>query len=108
MSNDLLFSVLPRNTRPTIKPDERLKKVDKSKRGEQLNEDEKEQHESVHHVDDDAQRALHKRVEERTGSKQEENSQHAKKQPSKDEPQSPDSEEDTAESKSIKHLDIYI
>lgn len=107
MSNDLLFSVLPRNTRPTIKPDERLKKVDKSKRGEQLNEDEKEQHESVHHVDEDAQRALHKRVEERAGNRHGNDQKQSKEQSSKAQ-ENPDEEGENSEPDARKHFDIYI
>lgn len=112
MSNDLLFSVLPRNTKVTVKPDSRVKKADLSKQEEKLNHDEKEQHESVHQVDEAAQRALHKRVEEKRDQEQKRQSTPNKATPSSSESATKEdaatrSDDNQAASK-MKHLDIYI
>ena len=48
MSNDLIFSILPRNTKVPIETDNRVKKVARSEKSEALNQDEKEQHDEVH------------------------------------------------------------
>ena len=56
MSNDLIFSILPRNTKVPIETDNRVKKVARSEKSEALNQDEKEQHDEVHIVDEMEQR----------------------------------------------------
>ena len=47
MSNDLLFPILPRNTKVPIEPDDRVKKVQKTKKSEYFNEEEREQFQDV-------------------------------------------------------------
>ena len=42
MSNDLLFPILPRNTKVPVEPDERVKKVQKTKKSEHLGEEERD------------------------------------------------------------------
>ena len=44
MSNDLLFSVLPREGKVPVVVDEKVKRVSKETRAKQLSEDEKETH----------------------------------------------------------------
>ncbi|WP_334014771.1 hypothetical protein [Alteromonas sp. S167] len=39
MSNDLLFPILPRNTKVPVEVDERVKKVQKTKKSEHFSED---------------------------------------------------------------------
>lgn len=39
MSNDLLFPILPRNTKVPVETDERVKKVQKTKKSEHFSED---------------------------------------------------------------------
>ena len=47
MSNDLLFPILPRNTKVPVEPDERVKKVQKAKKSEHLNEEERDNFQDV-------------------------------------------------------------
>lgn len=65
MSNDLIFSILPRNTKVPIESDNRVKKVARSEKSEALNQDEKEQHDEVHIVDEMAQRERHEENNEK-------------------------------------------
>ena len=65
MSNDLIFSILPRNTKVPIESDNRVKKVVRSEKSEALNQDEKEQHDEVHIVDEMAQRERHEENNEK-------------------------------------------
>ena len=44
MSNDLLFSIIPREGKTPVVTDERVKRVSKEARAKQLSEDEKETH----------------------------------------------------------------
>lgn len=59
MSSDLIFPILPRNTKVPVEENGRVKKVAKTSVTEPLNEEEKKQHERVHVVDDNAQRQRH-------------------------------------------------
>ena len=43
MSNDLLFPILPRNTKVPVEVDERVKKVQKTKKTEHVSEDDHDQ-----------------------------------------------------------------
>lgn len=65
MSNDLIFSILPRNTKVPIETDNRVKKVARSEKSEALNQDEKEQHDEVHIVDEMEQRERHEQNNEK-------------------------------------------
>ncbi|WOI38947.1 hypothetical protein R1T43_07975 [Alteromonas sp. CI.11.F.A3] len=65
MSNDLIFSILPRNTKVPIETDNRVKKVARSEKSEALNHDEKEQHDEVHIVDEMEQRERHEQNNEK-------------------------------------------
>ena len=47
MSNDLLFPILPRNTKVPVEPDERVKKVQKTKKSEHLNEEDRDNFQDV-------------------------------------------------------------
>lgn len=47
MSNDLLFPILPRNTKVPIETDDRVKKVQKTKKSEHFSEEEHEQFQGV-------------------------------------------------------------
>lgn len=47
MSNDLLFPILPRNTKVPVEPDERVKKVQRAKKLEHISEDDREQFQDV-------------------------------------------------------------
>lgn len=47
MSNDLLFPILPRNTKVPIEPDERVKKVQKTKKSEHLSEDDRDNYQDI-------------------------------------------------------------
>jgi hypothetical protein len=44
MSNDLLFPILPRNSKVPVEVDDRVQKISKDKRTKQLSDEEKEQH----------------------------------------------------------------
>lgn len=59
MSSDLIFPILPRNTKVPVEENGRVKKVAKSSVVDRLNDEEKQQHERVHAVDDKAQRQRH-------------------------------------------------
>ena len=56
VSSDLIFPILPRNTKVPVEGDDRVKKVAKSSSVETLNAEEKKQHEVVHAVDEKEQR----------------------------------------------------
>ena len=47
MSNDLLFPILPRNTKVPVEPDERVKKVQKTKKSEHLSEEERDNFQDI-------------------------------------------------------------
>ena len=47
MSNDLLFPILPRNTKVPVEPDERVKKVQKTKKSDHLNEEDRDNFQDV-------------------------------------------------------------
>ena len=47
MSNDLLFPILPRNTKVPVEPDERVKKVQKTKKSEHLSEEDRDNYQDV-------------------------------------------------------------
>ncbi|OJF68619.1 hypothetical protein BK026_07340 [Alteromonas sp. V450] len=47
MSNDLLFPILPRNTKVPVEPDDRVKKVQKTKKSEHFSEEERDQFQDV-------------------------------------------------------------
>lgn len=51
MSNDLLFPILPRNTKVPIEEDKRVKKVEKSKKLEHVDEEERDQFDEVKHAE---------------------------------------------------------
>lgn len=75
MSNDLIFSILPRNTKVPIETDNRVKKVSRSEKSEALNQDEKEQHDEVHIVDEMEQRERHEQNEQKEHPSNQENRQ---------------------------------
>ncbi|WP_334022328.1 hypothetical protein [Alteromonas sp. S015] len=47
MSNDLLFPILPRNMKVPVEPDERVKKVQKTKKSEHLSEEERDNFQDI-------------------------------------------------------------
>jgi len=47
MSNDLLFPILPRNTKVPIEPDERVKKVQKTKKSEHISEEDRDNFQDI-------------------------------------------------------------
>jgi hypothetical protein len=47
MSNDLLFPILPRNTKVPVEVDERVKKVQKTKKSDHFSEDDKDPFQDV-------------------------------------------------------------
>ncbi|WP_338518080.1 hypothetical protein [Alteromonas gracilis] len=47
MSNDLLFPILPRNTKVPFEVDERVKKVQKTKKSDHFSEDDKDPFQDV-------------------------------------------------------------
>lgn len=47
MSNDLLFPILPRNTKVPVEPDERVKKVQKTKKSEHLSEEDRDNYQDI-------------------------------------------------------------
>ena len=47
MSNDLLFPILPRNTKVPVEPDERVQKVQKTKKSEYLSEEDRDNFKDV-------------------------------------------------------------
>ena len=47
MSNDLLFPILPRNTKVPIETDDSVKKVQKTKKSEHFSEEERDQLQDV-------------------------------------------------------------
>ena len=51
MSNDLLFPILPRNTKVPVEVDERVKKVQKTKKSDHLSEEDRDQHQDVKHAE---------------------------------------------------------
>ncbi|NDV91962.1 hypothetical protein GTH32_12315 [Alteromonas sp. 345S023] len=51
MSNDLLFPILPRNTKVPVEEDKRVKKVEKSKRSEHVDHEERDQFDEVKHAE---------------------------------------------------------
>lgn len=51
MSNDLLFPILPRNTKVPVEVDERVKKVQKTKKSEHLTEEDRDQFQEVKHAE---------------------------------------------------------
>jgi len=51
MSNDLIFPILPRNTKVPVVEEGNVKKVARTKKTESLNQDEKEQHEDIRQID---------------------------------------------------------
>lgn len=118
MSNDLIFSILPRNTKVPIESDNRVKKVARSEKAEALNQDEKEHHDEVHIVDEMAQRERHEENEKKEHPSNQENRQQEDSQGDKSIGQqlseSESSELDTADAtgtkipRGIKHVDITI
>lgn len=51
MSNDLLFPILPRNTKVRVETDERVKKVQKTKKSEHVTEEDSDQFQEVKHAE---------------------------------------------------------
>lgn len=51
MSNDLLFPILPRNTKVPVEVDERVKKVQRTKKSDPIRDDEQDQFEQVKQVE---------------------------------------------------------
>jgi len=111
MSNDLIFSILPRNTKVPVESDNRVKKVVRTEHAEKLNQDEKAQHEEVHIVDEVEQRHRH---EQQTPNEQQFNEQNpteqggnASEQAREDKRNEPATAKDKTNA-SIKHVDITI
>lgn len=59
MSNDLIFPILPRNTKVPVVEDGKVKKVARTKKTESLNQDEKEQHETMRQIEVAEQMSKH-------------------------------------------------
>lgn len=63
MYNDLIFPILPRNTKIPVEGDNRIQQIRKAIKSESLNQDEKEQHDQTHKVDEAARQERHRRAE---------------------------------------------
>lgn len=96
MSNDLLFSVLPREGKSPIEKDElRVKRVEKEAKLRALNDEEKE----LNAEERDTREKYQKKPQQQAQDKQEENDDAAKE----DDPELP-----SVDKHGRKHLDIYI
>jgi len=62
MSNDLLFSVLPREGKVPVVVDEKVKRVSKETRARQLSEDEKETHDEERLISEQEQYKVHEKA----------------------------------------------
>ncbi|BFT29814.1 hypothetical protein D210916BOD24_09900 [Alteromonas sp. D210916BOD_24] len=51
MSNDLLFPILPRNNKVPVEVDERVKKVQRTKKSDRIRDDEQDQFEQLKQVE---------------------------------------------------------
>lgn len=63
MSNDLLFSIIPREGKVPVVSDDRVKKISKEARAKQLSEDEKDTHEEERLVSEQQQYRVHQKQE---------------------------------------------
>ena len=61
MSNDLLFSVLPREGKVPVVTDERVKRIRKEARAKNLSEDEKESHDEERLISEKQQYKIHEK-----------------------------------------------
>ncbi|MCW8092528.1 hypothetical protein [Alteromonas sp. ASW11-130] len=110
MSDDLLFSVIPRQGRAVIKPDEKVKQVSAEARTEALSQQEKEVHENERKV---SEREQYKRIEEHLPDRRQGNKNQSE-QPSdldneSDEKARADKDAEDNEQGNRKHrLDIYV
>tara|TARA_A200000113_G_scaffold206357_1_gene203243 strand:- start:395 stop:634 length:240 start_codon:yes stop_codon:yes gene_type:complete len=68
MSNDLLFPILPRNTKVPVEPDERVKKVQKTKKSEHLNEEDRDNFQDVKRTEIIEKSAENSKDKERSNS----------------------------------------
>ena len=78
MSNDLLFSIIPREGKIPVVTDERVKRVSKEARAKQLSEDEKETHDEERLVSEQQQYRVHEKQ-----GKKEEDSANTEQEPEK-------------------------
>ena len=62
MSNDLLFSVLPREGKVPVVVDEKVKRVSKEARAKHLSEDEKETHDEERLISEQEQYKVHEKA----------------------------------------------
>lgn len=111
MYNDLIFPILPRNTKVPVVGDTRIKKISPSIKEDTLNQDEREQHEATHRVDEKQLHEQHKRVE----AKRKKEQQNKNAQSLAEEVVESDTKENTDEQASDvksdngrKHLDLYV
>ena len=65
MSNDLLFSVLPREGKVPVVVDEKVKRVSKEARAKHLSEDEKETHDEERLISEQEQYKVHEKAPRR-------------------------------------------
>ena len=91
MSNDLLFSIIPREGKIPVVTDERVKRVSKEARAKQLSEDEKETHDEERLVSEQQQYRAHEKQ-----GKKEEDSANSEQEPEK-KLSGKDSEDDVVE-----------
>ena len=69
MSNDLLFPILPRNTKIVIEEDKRVKKVEKSKKSQHLGEDDGDQFDEVNRAEALEYATKHRHESKQKGNK---------------------------------------
>ena len=92
MSNDLLFSVLPREGKVPVVVDEKVKRVSKEARAKHLSEDEKETHDEERLISEQEQYKVYEKAprQEQESSRQ----QHQKQADEKSAAPAPEDEEE--------------
>lgn len=122
MYNDLLFPILPRNTKIPVEGDNRIQQIRRVMKSESLNQGEKEQHDQTHKVDEAARQERHRRVEgvykepkkDKEAASDEDNAQRPqseagnKKQKEQEGADKADAKRTTTSSAGRKHLDVFI
>lgn len=70
MSNDLLFSVIPREGKEPIKTDDSVKRVSSSTHGQKLSDEEKYTHEQERQISEQQQHLVHRKTHQEQSGKQ--------------------------------------
>jgi len=115
MVNDLLFPILPRDTRAPVQFRNRVQKIGKITRIEALGEHERMEHDEERRVSSEEERKQyqqnrheHDDLYGRDGHMAEEHEAKENNAPLKEELEHQDAEPDAENEDKIKHLDIYI